>query len=110
MKLIFLGAIIPCLHYGVDICKWWTIRGEKDLEKDVHLYPIHVGWKAVLEINNKYFSTQILEGNEKQESQPGYRCQVGLKFSDIEEAPSPAITSLYRRVHQNNSTKFSRPA
>jgi hypothetical protein len=99
VELISLDAIIPRLHYGVDICKWWTTRGEKILEKGVHLYPIHVGWQTVLEINNKYFYTQVLEGNEKQESQPGYRYQVGLKFSDIEEAPSPAITSLYRRVY-----------
>ena len=109
VKLISCGAIIPRLHYGVDICKWWTTRGEKDLEDGVYLYPIRVGWQTVLEINNKYFYTQVLEGNEKHENQPGYRCQVGLKLSDIEEASSPAITSLYKRVCQNNSTKFSGP-
>ncbi|CAG8755328.1 13926_t:CDS:1, partial [Dentiscutata erythropus] len=109
IKLISLGAIIPRLHYGIDICNWWTTWGEKDLEKGVYLYPIRVGWQTVLEINNKNFYTQVLEGNEKHEHYSGYRCQVGLKFSDIEEAPSPAITSLYRRVCQNNNTNFSGP-
>ncbi|CAG8730379.1 7183_t:CDS:2, partial [Racocetra persica] len=64
---------------------------------------------TVLEINNKNFYTQVLEGNEKHEHYPSYRCQVGLKFSDIEEASSPAITSLYRHVCQNNNTNFSGP-
>jgi len=109
VKLISLGAIIPRLHYGVNICKWWTTRSEKDFEKGVYLYPIRVGWQTVLEINNKYFYTQVLEGNEKYENQPGYRCQAGLKFSDVEEAPSFAITSLYRHICQNNKTKFSGP-
>ena len=109
VKLISLGAIISRLHYGVNICKWWTTRSEKDFEKGVYLYPIRVGWQTVLEINNKYFYTQVLEGNEKYENQPGYRCQAGLKFSDVEEAPSFAITSLYRRICQNNKIKFSGP-
>ncbi|CAG8849922.1 9029_t:CDS:2, partial [Racocetra persica] len=61
----------------IDICNWWTTQSEKDLEKGVYLYPIRVG------------------------------CQVGLKFSDIEKAPSPTITFLYRRVCQNNNTNFS---
>ncbi|RIA82370.1 hypothetical protein C1645_835461 [Glomus cerebriforme] len=78
-------------------------------EKDVYLYPIRVGWQTVLEINDKCFYTQVLEGNKKYENQPGYRCQAGLKFSDIEETLSSAITSLYRRICQNNNTKFSGP-
>ncbi|CAG8701506.1 25117_t:CDS:2, partial [Gigaspora rosea] len=94
IKLISLGAIIPC---------------EKELENGVYLYPIRVGWQTVLEISNKNFYTQVLEGNEKHEHQPGYQCQVGLKSSDIEEIPSPAITSLYRRVCQNSHTNFSGP-
>ena len=109
VKLISLGSIIPRLHYGINICSWWITRGKKDLEKGVRLYPIRVGWQTVLEMNDKNFYTQILEGNEKHENYPGYRCQVGLKFSDIEETPSPAITSLYRRVCQNSNTKFSGP-
>ncbi|CAG8853396.1 17141_t:CDS:1, partial [Gigaspora margarita] len=33
----------------------------------------------------------------------------GLKSSDFEETPSPAITSLYRRICQNSHTNFSGP-
>ncbi|CAG8771438.1 2633_t:CDS:1, partial [Dentiscutata heterogama] len=79
------------------------------LENGAYLYPIRVGWQTVLEISNKNFYTQVLEGNEKNEHQPGYRCQVELKISDIEETPSPAITSLYRRICQNSHTNFSGP-
>ncbi|RIA97420.1 hypothetical protein C1645_732483 [Glomus cerebriforme] len=61
--------------------------------KGIYLYPIRVGWQTVLEINDKYFYTQVLE--------------AGLRFNDIEETPSSAITSLYRRICQNNNTKFS---
>ncbi len=68
------------------------------MKKGIYLYSIRIGWQIVLEINNKNFYTLILEGNKKYENYPDYRCQVGLKFSDIEETPSPAITSLYRRV------------
>ncbi len=78
------------------------------MEKSIYLYPICVGWQTVLEINNKNFYTLILEENEKHENCSSYRCQVGLKFSDIEETPSPTITSLYRCVCQNN-TNFSEP-
>jgi len=100
VRLISFSAIISRLRYGIDICNWWIARGETNLEKGVYLYLIRVGWQAVLEINNKNFYTQILEGNEKHENYPGYRCNIGLKFSDVEKAPSPAITSLYRRVCQ----------
>ncbi|CAG8854290.1 25803_t:CDS:1, partial [Gigaspora margarita] len=58
IKLISLGAIISRLHYGIDICSWWTTRGKKELENGVYLYPIHVGWQTVLEISNKNFYTQ----------------------------------------------------
>ncbi|CAG8736752.1 18631_t:CDS:2, partial [Dentiscutata erythropus] len=53
------------------------MRGEKELKNGVYLYPIRVGWQTVLEISNKNFYTQVLEGNEKHEHQPGYRriCQ-----------------------------------
>jgi hypothetical protein len=95
VQIISLGAIIPRLHYEVDICKWWTTRGERDFEKDVLLYPIHVGWQTILEINSKYFYTQVLEGNEKYENQLGYRCQVELKFNDIKETPISEIIFLY---------------
>ncbi|CAG8671346.1 15075_t:CDS:2, partial [Cetraspora pellucida] len=109
IKLISLSAIIHHLHYGIDICNWWTTWDKKDLKKRVYLYLIHVGWQTVLEINNKNFYTQVLESNKKHEYYPSYRCQVGLKFRDIEEAPSSTITSLYERVCQNNNTNFSGP-
>ncbi|CAG8651670.1 9443_t:CDS:2 [Gigaspora margarita] len=98
IKLISLGAIISRLYYG-----------EKELENRVYLYSIRVGWQTVLEISNKNFYTQVLEGNEKHEHQPSYQCQVGLKSSDIEETPSLAIISLYRCVCQNSHTNFFGP-
>ncbi|CAG8762462.1 12931_t:CDS:2, partial [Cetraspora pellucida] len=109
IKLISHDAIILCLHYSIDICNWWTIQSKKDLKKKVYLYSIHAGWQTVLEINNKNFYTQVLKGNEKHEHYPDYRCQVKLKFSNIEEASSFEIISLYKHVCQNNNTKFSGP-
>ncbi|CAG8745687.1 1934_t:CDS:2, partial [Gigaspora rosea] len=84
----------------------WTTQGKKELENEVYLYPIRVGWQTVLEISNKNFYTQ---GDEKHEHQSGYWYQVGLKFSNIEETPSSAIISLYRCVYQNSHTKFFGP-
>jgi hypothetical protein len=68
-----------------------------------------VGWQTVIEQNNKHFYMHITEGNENSEIQPGYRCHSGSKFSDIEAAPSYAITSLYKRIFPDSMTKFSGP-
>ena len=51
----------------------------------------------------------ITEGNESSEILPGYICHSGSKFSDIETAPSCAITSLYQRFFPNSKTRFSGP-
>ena len=71
------------------------MRGDSKLEEGVFLYPIRVGWETVIEQNKRYFYMRITEGNENSEILPGYRCQSGSKFSDVETAPSYAITSLY---------------
>jgi hypothetical protein len=109
IKLVSLGSIIPRLHYGPEICDWWTTHGDKNLENGVLLFPIRVGWQTVLEINNKSFYTQVQEGNESHENRPGYLCKSGLKFSDIEEKPTPAIASLYKRIFPETNTNFSGP-
>ena len=85
------------------------MRGDSKLEDGVFLYPIRVGWETVIEQNNRYFYMHITEGNENSEILPGYRCQSGGKFSDVETAPSYAITSLYQRIFSNSKTKFSGP-
>ncbi|GES81961.1 hypothetical protein GLOIN_2v1802473 [Rhizophagus clarus] len=51
----------------------------------------------------------ITEGNENSEILPGYRCHSGSKFSDIETAPSYAMTSLYQRIFSDSKAKFSGP-
>ncbi|CAG8704190.1 11899_t:CDS:2, partial [Acaulospora morrowiae] len=84
-------------------------RGENNLQEGVYLYPICIGWQTALEINNKCFYTQVLEGNKQHKNYSGYQCQSELKFSNIESSPSPAITSLYMCLVSNTSTKFSGP-
>ena len=44
VKLVSLGSIIPHLHYGPEICDWWTTHDDKNLENGVLLFPIRVGW------------------------------------------------------------------
>jgi hypothetical protein len=86
------------------------MRGDSsDLENGTLLYPIRVGWQTVVEQNNRHFYMHITEGNESSEILPGYRCHSGSKFSDIETAPSYAITSLYQRFFPDSKTKFSGP-
>lgn len=109
VNLVSIGSIIPHLHYGPNLQHWWTSHGEKNLENGVQLYPIRLGWQTVLETNNKFFYTQVQEGNEKNENCPGYMCHVGTKFSDVEETPTPAVTSLYQRIFPNSNTKYSGP-
>ena len=96
IKLVSIGQIVPRLHYEVNSREWWIMRGDSKLEEGVFLYPIRVGWETVIEQNNRYFYMHITEGNENSEILPGYRCQSGGKFSDVETAPSYAITSLYQ--------------
>jgi len=109
IKLVSIGQIVPRLHYGANSREWWIMRGDSKLEDGVFLYPIRVGWETVIEQNNRYFYMHITEGNENSEILPGYRCQSGGKFSDVETAPSYAITSLYQRIFSNSKTKFSGP-
>ncbi|CAG8726827.1 16507_t:CDS:2, partial [Gigaspora rosea] len=49
------------------------------------------------------------EENELNEKQPGFRCNLGSKFSDIKETSSAAVTSLYNRLFLNSNTRFSGP-
>jgi hypothetical protein len=84
-------------------------RGDSNPKEVTLLYPIHVGWQTVIEQNNRRFYMHITEKNENSEILPGYRCHSGSKFSDIETAPSYAITSLYQRIFTDSKTKFSGP-
>ncbi|CAG8663341.1 13913_t:CDS:1, partial [Racocetra fulgida] len=43
------------------------------------------------------------------EKQPGFQCNSGSKFSDIEETSSVTITSLYNHLFSNSNTRFSGP-
>ena len=54
-------------------------------------------------------NVSISKGNESRENRPGYMCKTGLKFSDIEEKPSLAITSLYKQIFLETNTNFSGP-
>ncbi|RHZ82504.1 hypothetical protein Glove_109g387 [Diversispora epigaea] len=53
------------------------------------LYPIRIGWQTVFEQNKRQFYMHITEGHETNETQPGYRCTSGSKYT---------ITSLYQRL------------
>src|SRR3954466_3800230 len=99
VKLVSAGQIISQLHYGVNSREWWIMRGDSNPEEGALLYPIRVGWQTVIEQNNRRFYMHITEENENSEILPGYRCHSGSKFSDIETAPSNAITSLYQRIY-----------
>ncbi|PKY61570.1 hypothetical protein RhiirA4_486726 [Rhizophagus irregularis] len=109
VKLVSVGQIVPRLHYGEYSREWWIMRGNINPEEGALLYPIRVGWQTVIEQNNRCFYMHITEGNENNEILPGYRCHSGSKFSDIETAPSYAITSLYQRIYPDSKTKFSGP-
>ena len=109
VKLVSVGQIVSRLHYGVNSREWWIMRGDSKPEEGVFLYPIRVGWETVIEQNSRYFYMHITEGNENSEVLPGYRCHSGSKFSDVETAPSYAITSLYQRIFSDSKTKFSGP-
>ncbi|CAJ0832054.1 12589_t:CDS:2 [Entrophospora sp. SA101] len=78
-------------------------------EEGALLYPRRVDWETSIEQNGRQYYTCITEGNENSNLLPGYRCHSGCKFSDIEEAPSNAITSLYKRLNPNSNTNFSGP-
>jgi len=109
VKLVSVGQILPRLHYGVNSREWWIMRGDSNPENGTLLYPIRVGWQTVIQQNDRHFYMHITEGNEDSEVLPGYRCHSGSKFSDIEMAPSYAITSLYQRIFPDSKTKFSGP-
>ncbi|CAG8732472.1 9576_t:CDS:2 [Gigaspora margarita] len=51
----------------------------------------------------------ITEGNELNKKQPGFRCNLGSKFSNIKETSSAAVTSLYNHLFLNSNTRFSGP-
>ncbi|CAG8721344.1 21483_t:CDS:2, partial [Racocetra persica] len=108
IELVSFGQIVPQLHYSVYFRYWWTIR-EDYSNKEILLFPIHVGWQTVFTQNNKKFYMHITEGNEYDEKQPGFRYHSGSKFSDIKETSSVAITSLYNQLFSNSNTKFSGP-
>ncbi|CAG8584350.1 1212_t:CDS:2 [Diversispora eburnea] len=77
-----------------------------DFVTGTFLYPIRVGWQTVFKQNKRQFYMHITEGHETNETQPGYRCTSGSKYSDIESTPSVAITSLYKTFF-NTKTRFS---
>ncbi|CAG8838378.1 29398_t:CDS:2, partial [Gigaspora margarita] len=47
-----------------------------------------VGWQTVFEQNNRRFYIYITEGHELSEIEPGYRSQLGSKYSKIESTPN----------------------
>ncbi|CAH1766189.1 13749_t:CDS:2, partial [Entrophospora sp. SA101] len=85
------------------------MKSKSKPEEGALLYPRRVGWETSIEQNGRQYYTCITEGNETSNLLPGYRCRSGCKFSDIEEAPSNAITSLYKRLNPNSNTNFSGP-
>jgi len=109
VNLISIGQIKPHLHYGVNSREWWVMKSKSKPEEGALLYPRRVSWETSVEQNGRQYYTCITEGNENNNLLPGYRCRSGCKFSDIEEAPSNAITSLYKRLNPNSNTNFSGP-
>nr|CAG8454553.1 12948_t:CDS:2 [Entrophospora candida] len=67
------------------------MKSKNKLEEGTLLYPRRVCWETSIEQNGRQYYMCITEGDENK------------------EAPSNAITSLYKRLNPNSNTKFSGP-
>src|SRR6185369_2432249 len=60
--LISCGLIIPELHFGPFLHKWWL---EISTEKGQETFPIHVGMSIVTELNGQNFTACVFKTKTK---------------------------------------------
>ncbi|CAG8574460.1 18359_t:CDS:2 [Dentiscutata erythropus] len=103
--LLSSGTLVYSLHYGPFSRYWWY---STTIENKIQLVPIRLGMTISIFLNSQEFIMRIVQEHSNHSQQPGYYCQAGKFFSNIEESCSAALTSLYQQIFQNNR-KLSGP-
>ncbi|CAG8850909.1 20693_t:CDS:1, partial [Racocetra persica] len=107
VTLLELGILDETLHYGPYSRYWW--KTNKAFDQDISYFPIRVGQKTQIILNDRKFIITIVVGHPGNPDLPGYVCQSDT-FCTKNPAhdPSTAISSIYTSIF-NTKTRYSGP-
>ncbi|RIA82600.1 hypothetical protein C1645_862350 [Glomus cerebriforme] len=108
VKLIAVGIIVSHLHYGPFLRNWWHIKtSEENGTKIEQFYPYRIGMKTQVMLKDRPFIVRVVQGNELNNSLPGFLCESLLESNkEVENNPTSAISKLYKKIFKNE-TRFS---
>lgn len=108
VTLLELGALDETLHYGPYSRYWWRTNKVFD-NKDITYFPIRIGQKTKVVLNDREFVITIAVGYSNNPYLPGYNCQSDTFYTETPvHDPSTAISSIYTRIF-NTKTRYSGP-
>ena len=108
VTLLELGALDETLHYGPYSRFWWKTNKVFD-NKDITYFPIRIGQKTKVILNDREFIITIAVGYSNNPYLPGYNCQSNTLYTEtLVHDPSTAISSIYTRIF-NTKTRYSGP-
>ncbi|RIB14398.1 hypothetical protein C2G38_2195237 [Gigaspora rosea] len=98
VTLLEIGVLDKTLHYGPYSRYWWKTNKNFN-DKDVTYFPIHIGQKTKVILNDREFVITITVGHSNNPYLPGYTCQSDTFYSETPvHDPSTAISSIYTHI------------
>ncbi|CAG8520896.1 8382_t:CDS:2, partial [Scutellospora calospora] len=98
VTLLEVGVLDETLHYGPYSRYWWKTNKVFD-NKDITYFPIRIGQKTKVILNNREFIITIVIGYPNNPNLPGYTCQSDAVYTELPvHDPSTAISSIYTSI------------
>ena len=108
ITLLSCGIWDESLHFGPFCHNWWLRQPIDKANEIIPLYSIRLYFKTLVILKKREFITEIVRSDSAFGPCPGYICKCGEIQSEICNAATVAISSVYHRIFQTK-TKFSGP-